>query len=369
MLERVVAFTRTLRALGLDVGPGDAADAARALLAVDLSDREAVFLALRCVLCRQREDFPVFEQAFRVVWEGRGAPAGGPAAGGAGQDLQVRVKLGGTVQVREGEPGDEAPAGAAEQEGALPSYTPQAMQRKDVGKLSAEEVPELHRLALLLARRLALRLARRLRRHRRGPVDPSRTFRRALRQGGEVLHLHRRRRKREKARLVALLDVSGSMQPYGRFLLLFLGALSARLPRSETFVFSTSLARVTREVKARDLERAARAAPDWAGGTRIGACLEEFAGGPGRTLVDRRTALLVLSDGLDTGETDRLGAVMARLKAAAGRVIWLNPLAGDPEYEPLARGMRAALPHVDVLAPAHSLESLLRLGAYLKPLH
>lgn len=361
MLERLVAFGRTLRDLGFDVGPGHAADAARALRAVDLADREQVFLALRCVFCQKPEDFGPFARAFRAFWDQGGVPPG-PAALAAGGDGKSRAGPDGMVQARATAAGEGAEG--AEQDGAQPGYTAQVLLRKDVGKLAPEELPELHHLARFLARRLALRLSRRLQRHRRGPIDPSRTFRRALRQGGEVLQLRRRRRRRDKARLVALLDVSGSMQPYGRFLLLFLSVLAARLPRTEVFVFSTGLTRVTREVKAGALDQAARAAPDWAGGTRIGVCLAEFAAAHG-TLVDGRTALLVLSDGLDTGETDLLSLTMSRLKAAAGRVIWLNPLAGDPEYEPLARGMRAALPHVDLLAPAHSLESLLRLGRYL----
>lgn len=361
MIARLVQFCRTLRAMGLDVGPGDAADAARALLAVDVTDRDQVFLALQTVLCRRVEDRPFFAAAFAQVWEGRPAAPLPPGAPG-----QVRVRLqshGGPVPLA-AQPPDGAGDGP-EQEGGLPSYSPHALLRRDVGKLAPEEVPELERLAQELARRLAYRLSRRLRRHRRGAIDPGRTFRRALRQGGEILHLRRRRPRRTRARVVALLDVSGSMQPYGRFLLLFLAALAGRLPRLEAFTFSTHLTRVTRQVRARDLEGAARAAQDWAGGTRIGASLATFLAGYAEGLVDRRTALLILSDGLDTGDTELLAQAMARLRSLAGRIIWLNPLAGDPAYEPLARGMRAALPNVDVLAPAHSLESLMRLGQYL----
>lgn len=359
MLQRLQAFCVQLRAAGLKIGPQDVADAARALLAVDLGQRWQVYLALQTVLCRQPEDQAAFSRLFAEFFEDRRPFEMPRDPGGSGEG-----EGSGTPDVTadpEGAKVETMPAPDA----MLPSYSPVALMRKDVGEVSREEMPELERLAEELARKLAQRISRRLKRRRRGMVDPVRTLRRALRQGGEVLQLRRRKQRRQKARLVSLLDVSGSMQPYGRFLLYFLVALAERLPRTETFVFSTDLTQVTRDVKDGNLEKVIGTAPDWAGGTRIGVSLDRFLREYAPTLIDGRTAVLVMSDGLDTGEVDLLSRCMVRLQRRAGKIIWLNPLAGDPSYAPLARGMSAALPYVDVLAPAHSLESLLHLGRYL----
>lgn len=368
-MERLASFARLLRELGMDVGPGDVVAAARALAFLGPAGQDAFYLTLRTVLCRKVEDFPLFHAAFLHFW------LGGDRTGPDAPDVDgVRIRLRRTRSPQgalhdaggpDGEEGSGDGGDGLEEEQGLPGYTARALLlRRDLGKIEPHESPEVARLARELARRLAHRVARRLRRHRRGAVDPARTLRRALRTGGEVLEL-RRRRRRQKARLVALLDVSGSMQPYSRFLLLFLAALTAQLPATETFVFSTELVRVTRELRARELEAVTAAAPDWAGGTRLGASLDCFVREHAPLLVDRHTALLVLSDGLDTGETERVEEAMRRLRASAGRIVWLNPLAGDPAYQPLQRGMRAALPFVDVLAPAHSLESLLTLPGHL----
>lgn len=365
-MERLASFGRLLRELGIDVGPGDVAAAARGLAFLRPADRDAFYLTLRTVLCRRVEDFPLFDAAFVHFWLGSDR-TGPDVPDGAGIRIRLRRTASPEGVLREagGPDGEEGPGdGGLEEQQGLPGYTARVLLlRKDLGKLEPHESPEVARLARELARRLAHRVARRLRRRRRGAIDPARTLRRALRTGGEVLEL-RRRRRRQSARLVALLDVSGSMQPYSRFLLVFLAALTAQLPATETFVFSTGLVRVTRELRDRALEAVSAAAPDWAGGTRLGASLECFAREHAPHLVDRRTALLVLSDGLDTGETERVESAMRQLRSA-GRIVWLNPLAGDPAYEPLQRGMRAALPFVDVLAPAHSLESLLALPAHL----
>ncbi len=359
MLERLQRFCGRLRQAGLKVGPSDVADACRALLIIDLGQRWQVYLALQTVLCRQLEDREVFTRVFAEFFEDRQPfemprDPGGSGEGEGGGSPETTPDL-------EGANVEELP----EPDSMLPSYSPVALLQKDGGAVSADEMPAVERLAEELARKLAQRIARRLKRRRRGQVDPVRTLRRALRQGGEVLQLRRRKARRQKARLVSLLDVSGSMQPYGRFLLYFLIALADHLPRTETFVFSTELTLVTRDVRDGNLEKVAGTAPDWAGGTRIGVSFERFLREFAPSMVDGRTAVLVMSDGLDTGEVDLLGKCMARLQRRAGKIIWLNPLAGDPKYAPLARGMRAALPYVDVLAPAHSLESLLNLGRYI----
>ena len=193
-------------------------------------------------------------------------------------------------------------------------------------------------------------------------------MRRSLKSGGDVVALTFRERRRRKTKLVVLCDVSGSMDLYSRFLLQFIYALQNCFARVETFVFSTRLSRVTDQLRRRPYAAALRQLSadvhDWSGGTRIGDCLAAFAAGWPR-LVDRRTIVVVVSDGWDAGEPGVVATALASLRERAGRVVWLNPLLGSPAYRPETRGMAAALPHLDVFAPVHNLTSLRALARHL----
>ncbi len=196
-------------------------------------------------------------------------------------------------------------------------------------------------------------------------MDPRRSFRDAVGTDGEFLRLARRARKVEEPRLVVLCDTSGSMDPHTRFLLAFLLALKKAARRTELFAFNTSLVRLTPWISAdklgSTLERLSAGVPGWSGGTKIGESLAEFVSRYRDEMVGPRTVVVIVSDGLDRGDTAVLARAMRAIRARARRVIWLNPLLGDPRYEPTARGMEAALPFLDVFAPAHNLESLERL--------
>src|SRR5438094_314167 len=234
-------------------------------------------------------------------------------------------------------------------------------------QLDLADRDEVYRLTLKIARRLARRISRRRRPSaRRGRIDLRRTLRANLTRD-ELIDLRYRRRKRKKVRLVLLCDVSGSMDLYSRFLLQFLFALQSAFSRVETFTFSVRLTRVTDYLRARSYREVLRrltAVKDWSGGTKIGESLAEFnRGWP--SLVDRRTIVIVLSDGWDTGDPDVLATELLRIKRRAGRVIWLNPLLGNPSYEPLTRGMAAALPLIDRFAAAHNLAALRDLAGSL----
>jgi uncharacterized protein with von Willebrand factor type A (vWA) domain len=200
-------------------------------------------------------------------------------------------------------------------------------------------------------------------------LDVRRTMRRNIKYGGTVIELARKQRKRRKPRIVLLCDVSRSMERYSAFLLQFIYALQHTLGRVESFVFSTRLTRVTDYFRAAALdaalERMAVEVPDWAGGTRIGDSFATFNRRWAPRVVDRRTVVLILSDGLDSGDARALGDEVAVLEKRAARMVWLNPLLGDPGYRPVARTMRAALAHIDVFASAHNLASLEALGREL----
>jgi len=372
LAANVVAFCRLLRRRSIPVGAREAADALRALAAVDLLDRREAFLALRAVLVESREHFDRFAQAFAEFW-------GVPEEDGAGVSEDVRQAAEGAPGAAEGDQVlrewvmEEGGAAADEGSGTdeTPAYSPaEILTRKDFSALSAEDLEAMATLVAQIARRVATRMSRRMRAARRAHlVDMRRTVRHSLRRGGEIMELLRRRRRIQKSQVVLLCDVSGSMDLYSRFLVQFVYALQHAVSRIETFVFSTSLTRVTDALSEVELRRAldevARTVPNWSGGTKIGASLRQFLDGYGRDLLGERTVVMIISDGWDTGEVEVLAAAMRELNRRSARVIWLNPLLGGAGYEPLCQGMRVAMPHVDVFAPAHNLESLRRLERHL----
>ena len=368
----VLRFGQMLRASGMPLTITEMMDGVRALDAVDLLDRRDVYLALRTTLVARREEFPIFDRCFETFWrfqaeEGQGLE--GPAtpaipeehAGDTGAEAaqkKVSVALEGWEETGDddGEP-LEVP-GVSEKE---------ILMDQDFSSFPVEDLDEVARLTILIAKRLARRISRRKRPTRRGGVIDMRRSIRANLMKGEIIELRRRERRRRKVRLVLLCDVSGSMDLYSRFLLQFLYALQNVFGRVETFTFSTRLTRVTEHLKGASYRTAlARLTEvrDFSGGTRIGESLQEFNARWG-SLVDRHTIVLLLSDGWDTGEPEVLANEMLAIKRKAGRLIWLNPLLGNPSYEPLTRGMAAALPLVDHFAAAHNLASLRDLAGHL----
>ena len=370
LVSTLAGFARALRQRGLLVTPAEAITATQALGLVDLSDRREVFLGLRSIFTSQPRDYPIFEELFSVWWDVR---------------LNERGSSGPLLErIVPPRPAARNPleSGATVEQWALatdadgePVFVPGASDRdslraRNFSDFHGDELAEITRIARRIARRLARRPSRRWQstRSRGGRLDMRRTVRRSMATGGNAAALLFRERKPRKTRLTAICDVSGSMDIYGRFLLQFLYALQNSFARVETFVFSTHLSRITDELETGSyreaLARLASGGRGWSGGTRIGASLAEFsAGWPGT--VDRRTIVVILSDGWDTGEPEILGDAMREIRSRAGKLIWLNPLLGNPSYQPLTRGMQAALPHIDIFAPGHNLTSLEHLGRLL----
>jgi uncharacterized protein with von Willebrand factor type A (vWA) domain len=370
----MLSFGQVLRANGLAVTVSEVMDAVRALEIVDLFDRDDVYLSLKSVLTARQEEAPVFERCFDQFWtfrsgEGQGLDGlSGPSTSATRGD--EHGESGGTPESR-ASLSLEGWEAEAEDEGdplEVPGTSAQeVLVDQDFSTFPAEQLDEVARLTVLIAKRLARRLSRRRRPVRRGgTVDLRRSIRANLMKG-EIIELRRRERRRKKVRLVLLCDVSGSMDLYSRFLLQFLYALQNVFGRVETFTFATRLTRVTEALKGASYKMALKRLADvrdFSGGTRIGECLRDFNREWGY-LLDRQTIVILLSDGWDTGEPDDLAAEMLALKRRAGRVIWLNPLLGNPSYEPLTRGMAAALPLVDRFAAAHNLSSLRDLARHL----
>ncbi len=327
-LGRLVAFARALRAEGLAVGPGRVVDFCRAAATLPAGD---LYWAGRLTLVSRREDIPVYDRVFRGVVD---------------------------------EEPPQAPVQVVEEEVALASPK-ELLRTKSFAELTDDELVELAELMKRLRLNVPSRRTRRREPARTGDPDLRRTLRRSFRTGGEPVERAWRTRRRRRRRLVLLLDISGSMADYSRALVLFARAALQADDGWEAFCFGTRLTRVTKSLSAADpreaLRRAAEEVVDWNGGTRIGDAVRALT----RTNVVRGATVVVCSDGLDVGEPEVLQAEMARLSRLAHRIVWLNPLKEDPAYEPLARGMRAALPHVDVFLSGHNLASLEAVGQAL----
>jgi uncharacterized protein with von Willebrand factor type A (vWA) domain len=364
VVTQLAKFAGAMREHGIRVGLSDEIDAATALTHIDLLDRDEVQRGLRIAFKVPRDAWATFDRLFDEHWGGATAlevPV--PPRTYPREHRGVQWKWDGArVQVVLPEP--ERP------EGDRPGYSSERLlRRKPFDQISASELAAMERLLARLALRLATRRSRRLVPTRgRGVVDLRHSFRHALRTEGELFRLARRARALEVPRVVLLYDTSGSMDPYTRFHLAFAFALRRVIRRLEIFTFNTALTRVTQAVApakiARSLERLAADVPDWSGGTRIGACLAEFVA-TCDAMVGRDTRVVIVSDGLDLGDTELLARSMRVLRERARTIVWLNPLMGDPRYEPTQAGMRAALPHVDHFGPAHNLESLERLLRFL----
>ena len=373
MDAQVIQFARVLRGRGLRVTQADVHDGLQALLAIDVGERREVRQALRSTLVHRHDDLGTFDSMFDAFWQvPDSAEVEGPPDDDQGPaDGQPEAQAPGDKQPEPGPP--EGDPGNETDEMKMAAYSPAAaLVRRDFGSLRREEEDRLAELCAILARRLAIRLGRRLTYARKGRrIDLRRSVRRSLRTGGDLLHFHYKKRRPRRTRVIVICDVSGSMEPYSRFLLTFVRALERALPRVEAFTFSTSLQKVTGMLRRPDADAALRSFfadnGDWAGGTRIGACLRDFRKGNSQML-DRHTVLIICSDGLDTGDTSLLRGEMTSLKRACEGVLWLNPLAADPAYKPLSLGMQAAMPSVDVLAPAGNLANLLELEQHVTAL-
>ena len=368
----VARFATLLRRSGLPVTLVEVTDAVRALDHLDLGDRHELYLGLRAIFVTRPEEVPPFDRCFDAFW--RIAPHGDDSSGFIPAPA-IEDPTGASVvksdQKREALALDSWGEEEADEAGdplSVPlASEAEALVHQDFATFGADQLDDLLKLTVKIARRLAHRMSRRRRpRKRRGRVDLRRTLRANLTKG-DLIDLRFRERKRKKVRLVLLCDVSGSMDLYSRFLLQFLFALQNVFGRVETFIFSTRLTRVSEYLRGRSYRQVLRRLTDvrdWSGGTRIGESLAQF-NREWPHLVDRRTIVIVLSDGWDTGEPDVLATELMRIKRRAARVIWLNPLLGNPSYEPLTRGMAAALPLIDDFAAGHNLAALRDLAGKL----
>jgi uncharacterized protein len=362
-LTGVVEFCRFARDNGLGSGLKAVIDSVRAVGMVDDGRLDAFRYALRANLCSSKREWDLFDQLFDTFWYGgRMDRPKQPIAPPGDSSLNARNSKG--IHLMLGHPasrGFEARRKTISGASAI-----DRLSKVDFCEVTQDDLAELEHLSERLLRRISLRLSRRQKlSHLRGGIDLRRTIRAGTGYGGEFIDLRYKDRRSQPPRLVILLDVSDSMNPYSLFLFRFAYALGKHFDRVSCFVFSTRLVDVSKTLKARGLANALRELSGittfWSGGTKIGSSLQEFNRGFGRRMRSTNTCVLILSDGWDTGEPDALVAELKTLKQRSKKLIWLNPLLGLAHYEPVTRGMRAALPYIDVFAPAHNLQSLLEL--------
>jgi len=377
-LPNLMAFARALKQLGVKVSLSQVLDASRSVDLVDLAEKKDFRAVLRANLILQKEDFPAFDMLFDCFWremsyervpmdtmEIQGtpnesqAPEGGDEEGGLEEAAVESV------------PKENVPLENLD-EFSVPTYSPQElMNRKDFSEMSVEESRAIARAILLIATKIATQISRRKKIARKGNTfDPRWTMRRSMKYGGEIIDLVRRKRRIKKTRVVLLCDVSGSMDCYSRFLIQFMYGLQNELWGVETFVFSTSLSRITHLIRTKDianaLEKISGSILGWSGGTNIGRSLHTFNRNFAPSLVTHRTIVVIISDGWDRGDVSLLEREMQDIKRRCKKIIWLNPLLASENYEPLCKGMQAALPYLDLFLSVHNVRSLVTLGRTLE---
>lgn len=375
LLRNMLLFGRMLRELGIDVTSTQIVDLVEGLDHIDMRRREDFKNTARTVLVSRREHLKLFDRAFDLFWQARE------------EDELTQIDLGQLLR-RERQAGQEEivlmeeteTENGPEEESEEPEidevYTYSArevLRHKDFAELTEDELEEVKRLMQEMTWTLERRRTRRKTRSPRGAyLDMRRVFRRNLRYGGEPLKLAWRRRKQKRRPLVVICDISGSMERYSRILLRFIYVVTNGLEDVGAFVFSTRLTRITRYLEQYDVDEAldqvTDAVQDWAGGTRIGEAVKSFNYKWSRRVLGRGAIVLIISDGWDRGDIELLEREMRRLQLSCHRLVWLNPLLGSPNYEPLTRGIQAALPYLDDFLPVHNLKSLEQLGDLLERL-
>ena len=357
----LLLFGRVLRAAGVPVHHSRLLDAIRALEWIGVSRRDDVRATLLALLVHRQEDIGRFDEAFGQFFRVHDRAAGGPPLFSLGERPRavVRASAGGVTGVTVDEIVPDTTAGV---DRAFGAYSATGVSRaKDFADFSPAELEQARRVLEHLPWRLGTRRTRRWQARGRAAVD----LRAVLRKGisrGEVLELQFRRRRIAPRPLVLLADVSGSMERYSRVMMHFAYGLARHVRHVEAFVFATTLtrltSRVTRQRADNQLSAIIRRVADWGGGTRIGDCLHLFHIHWARRVMRHGPVVIIVSDGWDRGDPERLARELARLRRLARRVVWLNPLLGRADYEPLTRGMQAALPYIDDFLPSHNLASL-----------
>ncbi len=371
-------FARVLRAAGLPIGPDRVLDAVQALQVAGMARREDFYWTLAAVFLSRREQQELFEQAFHLFWLDpmrlsriMGLLLPHSCGGSAQEQQQAGRRLAEAPQPRDRETLAEEGGQERNADAGFAGSPNELLQHADFETMSGAELAQAKRLIARLRLPMPEVQTRRHRPDARGTrIDLPATLRASLRGGAQIIALKRRSRITRHPPLVVLCDISGSMNRYSRMFLHFLHAITNDRDRVHTLVFGTRLTNITRQLRNRDVDvamnRVTAAIQDWAGGTRIGVCLEEFNRRWSRRLLGQNAVVLLISDGLDRDVGDGLGVQMERLHKSCRRLVWLNPLLRYEGFQPRPSGVRAMLPHVDAFLPVHNIESLVDLARELE---
>src|SRR5262245_44748069 len=384
-LTQLARFTHTLRQNAFTIGLKESEDAARVLASAAARRAVSLRAALKALLCARRSDWDKFDDLFDAHWLGRGVRRVVKISSHAGAIATANaLPLTGPEGPRRQPPGlGELTTGSDAEAMAKPHGTSGRMEGASRAEHLAETdfrriadpqaVADAHALAARLAKKMRYRLTRRKQaQEKRARLDMRRTIRRNICRGGVPIDLMWRSRKHKPLRLVVLLDVSGSMSLYTSVFVRFMHGVLDHFREADAFLFHTRLAHVSAAMReknvGRALERLSLLAQGAGGGTRIGESLATFNRWHAASVIRSRTCVLIISDGYDTGPPAALAAEMRRLKRRCRRIVWLNPMLGWEGYQPIAQGMQAALPYLDLFAPAHNLSALAALEPYLERL-
>lgn len=358
----VIAFCRHLRQQGFTIGVDEEADALTALTLLPLDKPEHFKLTLQAVLTKTVQEQVKFGSLFDDYWQQLEKAVNSKRKDAAEEN--GKAQKGGKTKAEAFNALKSWLYNEADtEEKEVASYsTGETISQRDFASFSEEEMQEVINLIHQIAKSLAHRYNRRYKKNKKGQLDLRQVLRKNLRRGGEILELAYRKPQKQRLKLVMLCDVSQSMDLYSLFLIQFIYAFQLTYRRIETFVFSTALHKISSALRHSDFSDALDALSQewigWSGGTRIGFCLDEFNKNHAPQLLNHQTIVLILSDGWDTGDIDLLTKNMQKIHQKAAKVIWLNPLAGNPDFEPTVQGMAACMPYIDVFASAHNVESL-----------
>ncbi len=371
--QRVIGFVRMLRDNGFPVGSRETIDAVDVASTVGLDEASTLRQSFRALLCASLADWRRFEDIFNLYWRNHGTKQRSEVSTNVSDGAAANPPEGDTPAGLPGSAfagdGDSEDAGGQRTQGGASDA--EALAKRDLRHINDPgELALIRDLTDRLAARMKYRLTRRYRARQRGRrLDVRKVIHNSVRFGGTPLRLAYRKRRPKPLRLVVILDASGSMSLYSAFFVRFLHGVLGSFREAEAFVFHTRLVHISEPLRERDpekaVERMALMAAGWDGGTKIGESLASFNDNHAARTINTRTAVIIVSDGYDTGPPSLLAEQMARLKRRARRVIWLNPMIGWRDYAPVAAGMEAAMPYIDLFAPAHNLESLAALEPYL----
>lgn len=374
LLKNVILFSHALRKRKVGVTINNVLDALRGISLIELQKKGDFYHLLRANFVSRQEEMDTFDELFDQFWS-LDYPAGPFTKKIIDEETDASEENGETLSFESEKDhlsikhwSQETEEHELKEKRDLPTYSPdEVLQQKDFTRFQAEELEKVKDWVSIFSRKLAMNLSRRWKKGRRGDrLDFRRSIRQSIKYGGEIMELKMKERKRKTLRLVLVCDVSGSMDIYSQFFLRFMHGLQNHYPHCETFAFSTRLSHITSLLKRRSFEQTLRFLSDkvldWSGGTNIGAALHQLHQRHSDLFHPNRSLFLIFSDGWDRGDTMVLDAEMKSLKRQVKRLIWLNPLLGNQNYQPLCKGMLTALPYLDHFLPYHNFSSLKKLN-------